>query len=213
MKALYIVATFLACCSLSNALEPTEDWYHDYHRETRFEKQPEETLVKALRIHSRPGLAVDLGCGTGKDTLYLLKKNWKVLAHDGEGRALKILRNRVPSSKADRLETLVAPFSEMELPDNVDLINASYSLPYCPPADFDACWAKIIDSLVVGGRFSGQFFGNRDEWAHNPSISTVSKQELRDMLARFEIEYLDEDEGRSRAARWHVFHVVAKKVT
>ena len=36
--------------------------------------------------------AVDLGCGSGADTIALLKRRWRVLAIDGEAEAIDIKR-------------------------------------------------------------------------------------------------------------------------
>ena len=54
--------------------------------------EPRETLVHALTLHDSegrpPGLAVDLGSGTGRDTFELLRRGWRVLAVDAEPAAI-----------------------------------------------------------------------------------------------------------------------------
>ena len=62
-----------------------------------------------------------------------------------------------------RLETQVAPFADAQWPD-ADLVNAGYALPFCPPEHFDAVWQRVVAWVTPGGRFSGQLFGDRDEW-------------------------------------------------
>ena len=210
-----IIGTTLLIASTCSAAAPIQDWYTEYHQESRHETSPEQTLLEALRrspkSHAKNRKAIDLGCGTGKDTLYLLKRGWNVLAHDGEARALEILRKRTTASTSERLKTLAAPFGELQLPQQADLVNASYSLPYCPPTEFAQCWSTVVDSLATDGQFAGQFFGDRDEWADDSTVTTLSKTELMAMLSDFDIQYFDEEEGRANGRFWHVFHVVAKK--
>jgi SAM-dependent methyltransferase len=53
---------------------------------------PRETLLDALdRFEAEkraPGTAVDLGCGTGRDTLELLRRGWRVVAIDSQPEAI-----------------------------------------------------------------------------------------------------------------------------
>ena len=44
------------------------------------------------------------------------------------------------------------------------LVNARLALPFCPPAEFDGTWQRVVGSLAHGGRFCGQLFGERDGW-------------------------------------------------
>ncbi|HKA27105.1 MAG TPA: class I SAM-dependent methyltransferase, partial [Gaiellaceae bacterium] len=73
---------------------------------------PRETLLFALDLFEREGgggkerLAVDLGCGEGRDTVELLRRGWRVLAIDAEREAIERLRTRpgLDSAAAARLE-------------------------------------------------------------------------------------------------------------
>jgi SAM-dependent methyltransferase len=139
-------------------------------------RPPRETLLKALaqfdaeRSTKIPPFAVDLGCGDGRDTVELLRRGWRVLAIDGEVGAIARLKSR-PDINSDLLETLVMRFENLVLPTEVDLINASFSLPFCLPGHFPSLWAKIVEALRIGGRFSGQLFGEQDSWATYPNMS------------------------------------------
>ena len=37
-----------------------------------------------MKLNVEPGIAIDIGCGAGRDTAFLIKNNWKVVAIDKE---------------------------------------------------------------------------------------------------------------------------------
>jgi len=174
---------------------------------------PRATLLDALGRFEAPGLAVDLGCGTGRDTAELLRAGWTVVGIDGEPDAIARLRASLGDADG-RLETHVARFEDARWPE-CDLVNSSFALPFCPPARFPELWGRIVDSIRPGGRFSGQLFGDRDEWAGS-GITAVTRAELDELLRPFEVERLEEvDEDGSTVTgerkHWHLYHVVARK--
>ena len=173
---------------------------------------PRPTLLDALDRFVEPGLAVDLGAGTGRDTAELLRRGWSVIAIDGEREAINRLHRLRPALL--RLETRVASFTEARWP-TCDLVNASFSLPFASPGEFNALWARIVESLRPGGRFSGQLFGVHDEWAGS-GIVVLTRAEVERLLEPFEIERLEEvDEVGTTVIgtdkHWHLFHIVARK--
>ncbi len=175
---------------------------------------PRETLLDALTRFPRPGLAVDLGAGSGRDTAELLRRGWSVIAIDRERDAIERL-HRLVGGDSVRLETRVARYEDSSWPV-CDLVNASFALPFCPPAAFSALWERITDSIRPGGRFAGQLFGVRDEWAGS-GIVVKRRDEVEAMFERFELERVDEFEGEAqtvvgRQKRWHTFHVVARRL-
>jgi tellurite methyltransferase len=184
------------------------------------DRPPHDTVLEALDRFAREGrcgVAVDLGCGDGRDTGELLRRGWRVLAIDGEQEAIERLRARVLAggSPGGRLETVVARFEEATWPD-ADLLNAGFSLPFCPPEHFDAVWERIRLSIRPGGRFSGQLFGDRDEWVGERALTFHPRAEADRLFDGFELERFDEVDADGRTAtgvpkHWHVFHVVARR--
>jgi len=171
-------------------------------------------LLAALdRFRHEAGFAVDLGCGDGRDTVELLRRGWSVLAIDAEAEALDRLRARDLPPGA-RLDTRQARFEASAWP-SCQLVNASFSLPLCPPEEFPALWQRIAGSLVPGGRFAGQLYGPRDDWAGRPGTTHHDRAAVESLLAGFEIEMLEEEESdaitpRGHPKHWHIFHIVAR---
>ncbi|MEL7068663.1 MAG: class I SAM-dependent methyltransferase [Cyanobacteria bacterium J06581_3] len=195
-------------------------------------RSPRETLLSALKncAESRTGnhsndlpyspreavrLAVDLGCGDGRDTVELLRQNWLVFAIGGEPEAIARLQKRQDIDRTN-LVTQVQKFETLALPNQVDLINASFCLPFCPPSQFQALWEKIVKSLRPGGRFCGQLFGDRDSWAAYPNRSHHTRSQLDQLLTPFNIEFLEKEEHPGITALgeekyWHIYNIVARR--
>jgi len=63
----------------------------------------------------RERLAIDLGCGDGKEALVLLERGWTVLAVDGAPEGIARLVDAVPPGDAGRLTTKIAAYAEKQL--------------------------------------------------------------------------------------------------
>jgi SAM-dependent methyltransferase len=185
---------------------------------------PRDTLLFALsrfdaenRFAGTAPLAIDLGCGEGRDTVELLRRGWQVLAIDGQEEGIRRLRDRPDLPLNPRLETQVSRYEDTRLPENAArLLNASFSLPFCSPDYFPILWQQILLSLVPGGRFSGQLFGDRDGWAGRPGMTHHTCAEAETLLAPLVIERFDEEERDGTTVtgafkHWHIFHIVARK--
>jgi trans-aconitate methyltransferase len=159
--------------------------------------------------------AIDLGCGDGTETIALLARGWNVLALDAEPAAIQRLLEKMPGNGHPHLQAQVARFEALDLPP-VDLIHASFSLPFCPPEYFEVLWGRIVAAIKPGGRFAGQFFGVNDSWVSEPDMTFHTAGQLRVMLEKFELESFVEQEEDGQAAsgpkHWHIFTVIARKV-
>ncbi|GAB4542512.1 MAG: class I SAM-dependent methyltransferase [Pleurocapsa sp.] len=192
-------------------LTPKRNWkaYYDAVKD----RPPRKTILTALAGFEKPGVAIDLGCGDGRDTVAILQQNWTVLAIDKESDAIARLLTRPDT---ERLTTQIVSFEDLQLTQQVDLINASFCLPFCSPDAFPTLWNQIFNSLVPGGRFSGHLFGDRDSWKDSGLINTFTRSQVETLLQPYAIELLEEEEhpgttplGEDRY--WHVFHIVVRK--
>lgn len=194
------------------------DW-SSYYEKTG-ERPPRRTLVQALDAFAAEGLpsggrAVDLGSGSGRDTIEILRRGWPVFAVDAAPEAIEKLLARPDLPDGCEIETLVSRYEDMTLPP-CDLVNAGFSLPLCPADAFPAVWEKIVAALVPGGRFSGQLYGDRDDWVDRPGMTCHTLEQVDRLLEPFDIELLEEEEEDSVTPRgvqkhWHIFHIVARK--
>ncbi len=196
------------------------NWSEYYKNKSNLE--PRETLVKVMELfekeNSRDGqlFAIDIGCGHGVDTLYLLKKNWKVLAIDKEAEGLKILSESVLPSHRQNFRMSMQSFEDLKL-GKCNLLNASYCIPFCKPEYFYRLWDEIENSILRGGRFAGNFFGLNDSWAINKAMTFLSETDVRKLFTKFTIEIFEErDEDGTTAIgetkHWHVYSVIARKI-
>jgi len=197
-------------------MEADEERFRVYHAAVAG-RPPRATLLRALAAfdaENRVGFAVDLGAGEGRDAVALLQRGWSVLAIDSDAAALARLRSRAENPPGARLVTLHRSFVEATW-SQADLVNASFALPLCPPERFAALWTRLRASLLPGGRFAGQLYGDRDSWAGRPGLTVHDRNAARALFAGWTVEMFEEEETdavtpRGEAKRWHIFHVVAR---
>ncbi|MBI2736430.1 MAG: class I SAM-dependent methyltransferase [Rhodospirillales bacterium] len=194
----------------------SSDWAA-YYEKLR-DRPPRRTLVTALDRFGASvtdALAVDLGCGDGRDVIEMLRRGWRVVAVDAEPEALKRLQAR-PLPQGCDLLPIQARFEDVPLPIGLSLVNSSFAMPLCEPEAFHRLWERIHEALPSGGRFSGQWYGLRDSWAGRAGMTFVARDEALAMLEGLELEMFEEEEDdgvtpRGNAKHWHIFHIVARK--
>ena len=157
--------------------------------------------------------AIDLGCGAGNETKYLIKKGFKVTAVDKEERVIELIEKQV-ENKAN-LDFIICDFEELKLHES-SLITSFFSLFFCKPNKFDSFMEEITNNINKNGYFVGNFLGKEDAWAHIESRSFVDENKIREIFKDFEIIFLKEEKYYKDSVRiknkfWHVFNVIAKK--
>ena len=187
--------------------------YYDEHED----REPREMLLEVLDAFGagEERSAVDLGCGSGIDTLAMLRRGLRVFAVDAEEEAIERVRRRVPGTLSSRLTTVVSRMEDVELPTRVDLVWASFSLFFCRPDAFGDVWGRILPAIAPEGRFAGELLGDRDTWAPEDDISAFTRDQAVALFDGFEVERFEEEEEDGRATseekHWHLFHAVARK--
>lgn len=202
---------------MSEPAAAAEHW-QEYYAATA-QRPPRDTLLKALEFVRAEGHSIDLGCGVGHDTIAMLRRGLRVTAIDAAPEAVeRTIAQARQAGLADRLTARVQRFEEVEF-DSSDLINASFSLPFCDREAFAGLWERIIGALAPGGVFAGQFFGVNDQWAREPGhhaqvfLTRGEVDELTAGLERLHFEEVERD-GETATGKpryWHVFHMVLRR--
>ncbi|BBY08930.1 class I SAM-dependent methyltransferase [Mycobacterium noviomagense] len=90
---------------------------------------PDRWLVEHIEGQHRlpPGRALDLGCGAGRNTVYLARQGWDALGIDVIGRAIDIARSRAIGDAANArfLQGDVTRLDDLSVGDGYTLINDS----------------------------------------------------------------------------------------
>lgn len=185
-----------------------------YYEITNIDK-PHPLLKDFINNINLKGNAIDLGCGSGRDSIFLVKNGWNVIAIDKED-TLKYIKKYINKKEESKIKFINKSFTEVELVES-DLIISFFALSFCKPEDFQNLWMKIKNSLRPNGFFIGNFFGIEDGWKDNNNMTFFYKSDINKMFEKFEIKKINEIKTKKVTAlgklkKWHIIEIVAKKL-
>ena len=185
-----------------------------YYEVTK-ESRPHKLTQKFINMKIIPDKAIDLGCGAGRDTVYLIKNGWKVLAIDKEN-SKEYIDLKLNEEERKNLKFQCQDFENIKL-EKVKLIVANFSIPFCSKDKFEDLWNSITQNIIQNGYFVGNFFGLKDSWADNKNKKIfLSKDEVLKLFeSSFEIIDFQEIEKDGETAlngvkHWHIYNIIAR---
>jgi len=116
-----------------------------------------EKAINHFNIRNfRKGVAVDLGCGISHTTFNLLRRGWKVYAVDSSEFVINNLTNKVVKMRNKWIENgqlvlVNQSIEKFDYSENVHLIIATDSLPYCDPEEICNILLKAKNALLPQG--------------------------------------------------------------
>jgi len=118
-----------------------------------FGDAPSEELERVIDGRSLSGVALDLGCGDGRDTMLLIGRGFHVTAIDTSAVALEKLRARVRGTSIEqRLTTVHGPVQDWAWQRGAfDLVVATTLLDHLTERDVASVSSQIVGSLRPGG--------------------------------------------------------------
>lgn len=146
---------------------------------------PDPDLVRLVDAGSIPaGRAVDLGCGQGHDAIYLVRKNFSVVAADISPTAIKLaqenaeragLPNRIDFRPMDALQLLFPPGS-------IGFINDRGFFHFLPPDKRPLYLHLVGRSLALKGVLLLRTFSDQEPPGTVPPYR-FTKQQLKDLFS------------------------------
>lgn len=143
-----------------------------------------------------PGRALDLGCGTGTNVVYLAAHGWRAVGVDFAARAIAKARARARDSAiAARCEFLVGDVTRLAVAGTFDLaldIGCLHSIDVSGRAGYAA---GVTRAVRPGGTFL--------LYAFSPGGIAVglTRDDVRELFGAFEV--VDIEEGRGRPSAWY----------
>lgn len=117
---------------------------------------PNIIIRKFIEMKIKPSNAIDLGCGAGRDTIYLIKNGWNVLSIDKEDTG-KFISSKLNEEEIKRFRFVRQDFENIELEKN-NLLVANFSISFCKKDCFNEFWNKISESSLKERILCWEFF-------------------------------------------------------
>ena len=156
--------------------------------------------------------AIDLGCGAGNDTEFLISKGFEVTAIDSQEEVKDFLDNK--NFDKSKYELIIDDFSKAEFP-KADLILANMSL-FFVKENFNLFLKDLLEKVNKSGFIVANFLGKEDDWNGTKTKTTIEKEELLKNFKNYEINYFSEEKYYKATALgknkfWHIYTIMAQK--
>ncbi len=174
-----------------NAEEYYQEWNKKFVNDYDF-NQVTDTFLNYLKPNST---ILDLGCGTGRDSLYFKSKNYKVTAVDGSSEMCKIASSVLGDSVKQ------VNFLDIDYENEFDGIFACASLLHLSDEDLVKCLHKVVKAskdkgiLYISFKYGeevrvkeGRFFNDMTEEKFKNIYSQVPELEFIKVFSNSQYE-------------------------
>lgn len=190
------------------------DYYERYavpYYEATIDQDMTEIMAPFIEQLEEGAEVLDLGCGSGRDTLTLMEQGFIVTGMDGSAKMCELA-----GIYTDQ-EILQLKFEEMEFDDVFDGIWACASLVHVTPQEMPDIMKRIICALKEDGvLYFSVSEGERDGIYSGRYFHDYTKQEIKELIRNFpQLELIDlwrtDDVGNDQQdKKW--LNVLVKKV-
>lgn len=114
---------------------------------------PPNPYLAAETVGLAPGTALDAGCGSGAEAIWLASRGWRVTAADISSEALARAADRAATSPAaaERVQWVEADLSVWSPAERFDLVMTQYAHPAMPQLAF---YERIAEWVAPAARCS-----------------------------------------------------------
>ena len=158
-----------------------------------FNSAPSDFVVEAAK-GLKPGTALDLGTGQGRNAVFLAGQGWDVTGLDISQVGLDAAKENAAKAGV-RIQTVKADYNSFEFGvEQWDLILMDFAWAPVSEPDFVA---KIEKSLRPGGIVLFEHFVNNPKDPYAPMIRAIEPGALKDYFPGLEILSYDEGQGKA----------------
>lgn len=166
------------------------DYYNKYanlYFESTVDLDMEETLEKFVEHLPEGGEILDLGCGSGRDSLTFIQHGFDVTAIDGSKELCELASIHIGQ------DVLTMEFDQLDFHEVFDGIWACASLLHIPSEELKDIFEKVILGLKPGGVLYMSFkHGDFCGFRNGRYFNDFKTKTMRDFLSKFEeLEILD----------------------
>lgn len=166
------------------------DYYNKYaavYFESTVDLNMGETLDKFISYLPENAAILDLGCGSGRDSLYFIERGHDVTAVDGSEELCELASIHIGQ------DVLKMEFNELDFHEVFDGVWACASLLHVPAEDMEGVLRKITDSLKAGGILYMSFkYGEFSGFRNGRYFNDYKTKTIKELLSRFrELEVIE----------------------
>lgn len=191
--------------------------------ETKYWGPSNNTVFAIHEVNDYKRRALDLGCGSFRNSKFLLNCGFIIDAIDNDPRVKGYADNIIKSNifclrgKGKKIFNLkIANYLNSDFgKEKYEVVIAENSLSFNRKRDVKRVISKIYVSLRSGGCFGGNLFGLNDYRYSKNNMSFYTKKEAELLLNKFKVKWFDEQEGDGKLGgkdfHWHAFEFVVQK--
>ncbi len=148
--------------------------------DTTIDKQAISLLEEFCSTIPKGSTILDVGCGSGRDSLYFINHGYKVIAIDASAELAKLASEKIGQT------VLVTKIEDLKLENKVDAVWAMASLLHIPKSDLPTAISKCVKALKndsPGNFLCSLKLGNGQSYDENGRFfSYYTKEELTDIF-------------------------------
>jgi len=194
-------------------MNQTLDYYKQHAQaffENTYQVEMESLYIPFLRCLPEQASILDLGCGSGRDTLAFKKKGYQVEAMDYSAELVKKAR------ELTGIEVRQQSFYELNESEKYDGIWACASLLHCDRDRLPEVMGRIFKALKPNGVCYMSFkYGNTDREKEGRSFTDLNEQQAHDLLKQIDRalllqQWITIDKRPERREEW--MNILIRKV-
>lgn len=132
-------------CQLSFYCLP-KDYYHKKYRLTATHSE----VLEAVQ-HIPPGRALDLGCGSGRNALFLQQHGFQVTAFDRNPAAIEKLQEIIATEKLSGISAFVADVHNADIAESYDFIISTVVMMFLDAERIPDIISNMQECTTTGG--------------------------------------------------------------